>query len=448
MQYTRIEKIGKNSLHKIYLIIAIFIGISFSVFQPLFSEADGVVHFVSSSVQSNMSIDLTTYGIVDASNASVSNSYRNNLTFEQFYVNKVNQIPSSQIPINLGLLTNETSFAFVGHLIPSIGVWIGYHIYPSLGVMITFARLLNMFILTLGAFFIIKFVKRSKLLFMLVFLCPVFVQQLSSLSYDSISFLGVAGIIAYSINVLSLEKFQRRIYWQTIVILIFSALMMKTNFLPILLVLPIVILIKKGVFFKIKKKFEKQLSLKILLSAILLFIIIATIAVAYLMTRNIGGFVSMLSRFALNFSRQMTNSVIGSMFVSPIRFNYMPIWITVIYFILAYITSAVDSDFYKGNTLFRTSIFVIMISVFGTYYKFLKMGYIDGNTTLASYFQGAISGVQGRYFLPLIFLLPLGLAGNSKLKMNQKKLIIVVMAFSVLTNALLLFNNIYTAMNY
>lgn len=47
---------------------------------------------------------------------------------------------------------NIKSYNFWGHLIPSIGVWLGHKIYPSIGVMITTARLFSVIINSLLMF--------------------------------------------------------------------------------------------------------------------------------------------------------------------------------------------------------------------------------------------------------------------------------------------------------
>ncbi|MFG7388155.1 DUF2142 domain-containing protein [Lactococcus lactis] len=119
--------------------------------------------------------------------------------------------PVKDSPRSLGL-DDKLRYNYIGHIIPAVGVWLGYHIYPSMGVMIVVARLFSMFVYSLIMFFIIKYIKFGKLLFATIGLSPVIMNSFSSLSYDSLGMVIVAVAVAVMIDMIAQKKYVFGIY--------------------------------------------------------------------------------------------------------------------------------------------------------------------------------------------------------------------------------------------
>ena len=207
--FTKGEEIEKK-IHKYYLVIALFFGVILSIWMPFFNEPDGVFHFVNSSNIVHLTTDINVYGEDSKwfgdQFANQKPAYQNGDYFKKYFETEVQKMPMSKLPRSTEY-PKVLSYNFIGHLIPAIGVWAGYHIYPSMGMMIVCGRLVNMLVMTIGMFLIIKFVKRGKLLFMVVALSPVQMNLFSSLSYDATSMLLVSIFIASVINIVNRDKF-------------------------------------------------------------------------------------------------------------------------------------------------------------------------------------------------------------------------------------------------
>jgi len=153
------KEILENKIHKIYFVLAVVIGIILSVGMPLFSEPDGQWHYSVSTNMVHLSNDLSAYGEPVGTGLNVQKSaYQRGNHFEQYFENKIVKMPIQNIP-RTNSIPPVLSSNFLGHLIPAIGVWIGYHIYPSAGVMIVVGRLFSSII---SSFIICLIIKKSK----------------------------------------------------------------------------------------------------------------------------------------------------------------------------------------------------------------------------------------------------------------------------------------------
>lgn len=202
------ETIGKK-IHKFYLTIALFFGVILSIGMPFFNEPDGVYHFVNSSNIVHLTTDITVYGENSKwfGNQFINQkpAYQNGDYFKKYFETEVQRMPMSKLPRSTEY-PKVLSYNFLGHIVPAAGVWLGYHIYPSMGMMIVCARLLSMFVYSLILFFIIKYVKRGKLVFTIIGLSPVAMNTFSSLSYDGLTLILAAFLVAVGINMVNKRK--------------------------------------------------------------------------------------------------------------------------------------------------------------------------------------------------------------------------------------------------
>ncbi|MFV0556989.1 MAG: DUF2142 domain-containing protein [Lactovum sp.] len=451
----------KASIHKIYLILAITIGFTLSIFMPLFSEPDGQYHFMLSAYIAGKPIDSSRYSEAVAwtgMNQQI-NFYRTDSRFEEYFLQKAEKIDIGKVPKAIGFesLTSKLRFNLWGHLVPAIGVWFGYHIYPSLGVMATVGRIFSMLVHSLAMYYIIRSVKKGKMIFFVVSLCPVIINTFASLSYDSTSYVLVAALIAFYINLYHKEKVEKTDIRKFIFFSLLMLVSVKFNFLPLLLIGPMILIEKQTmneVYSRIllnKRKFsyfvinnKKSLLILILTMSFLVFLIFSI---------NYGGPITLFTRLFLNYFINFNynpvldlNASIGditSIFVQPYAtFNFIPVWVSCLYY--AVILSVLYTDDpMEVSLLFRTvTVISLIVCFFGTITAFLKTG-----TNIVQGIGGsnAIIGIQGRYMTPYVLLFPLIFAVKGR-KINIQpagRVMLFSISVIILSNAMLLFNTLY-----
>lgn len=240
---TKVDGLEKR-IHKYYLVIALFFGVVLSILMPFFNEPDGVYHFVNSSNIVHLTTDINVYGENSKwfgdQFVNQKPAYQNGDYFKKYFETEVQRMPMSKLPRST-VYPKVLSYNFIGHLIPAIGIWAGYHIYPSIGMMIVCGRLVNMLVMTIGMFLIIKFVKRGKLLFMVVALSPVQMNLFSSLSYDATSMLLVSIFIAALINIVNRDKFTIFSLMRLCLLAAILYLGVKTNLCLVFLFIPLLV---------------------------------------------------------------------------------------------------------------------------------------------------------------------------------------------------------------
>lgn len=426
-----------KKIHKVYLILALLLGCMLSIGMPFFSEPDGQVHFVSAAKIVGLTPDMSQYGETAHTGGleGQRSSYQNGTRFEKYYLTKIQLISPSQLPVDYNV--SITRYTFWGHLIPAIGVWIGYHIYPSLGVMITVGRLFSMFVYSLLIYFIIKYLKKGRLFFSTLMLCPVVLNQFSSLSYDSLSFVLVATVIALSINLLVNNKVTNRMLVKMLLLTLFTLFAAKTNFKLVLLVFPLVL------FFVWEKKphfRRKQIIALVLVCLVLAF------SVAFVLLLPYGGLFDFLYRLFITFvnnpvtwvENQVPHNFIST-FVAPYpRYNNMPVWLVGVWAALLVVICLSEEKITESRLVNWGVLGIFIINLLALYYSFLnfKTSFINGYGS-----TNAILGVQGRYTTPFYLLATLAPVNVKVTK--TRTLIIAMIIIVVLSNFLLLFNTLY-----
>lgn len=250
-EYNENEKISriKNRYKKIkeeniFLVLSLFFGLLFSFVQPLFFEPDSSFHFDSSMYISNTVVDRTAVGFSGEDYHSMPVPFTkivdmqaegtyNNSFFETKLplIHKKNA--DSRISSRYGTDHDLTWKNDVMHIVPALGVKLGYLISPTIGAMVITARVLNVLFFSFSLFFVIKFLKAYKYVFAAISLTPVAIQTAASLSYDCFNYVACAvaamAIINFGVDIKSgkeirLSKFLLRSLLPSI-LLFFS----KTN---------------------------------------------------------------------------------------------------------------------------------------------------------------------------------------------------------------------------
>ncbi|BDH80528.1 DUF2142 domain-containing protein [Lactococcus lactis] len=443
------ETIGKK-IHKFYLTIALFFGVILSIGMPFFNEPDGVYHFVNSSNIVHLTTDITVYGENSKwfGNQFINQkpAYQNGDYFKKYFETEVQRMPMSKLPRSTEY-PKVLSYNFLGHIVPAAGVWLGYHIYPSMGMMIVCARLLSMFVYSLILFFIIKYVKRGKLVFTIIGLSPVAMNTFSSLSYDGLTLILAAFLVAVGINMVN----KRKITPLNLIPMIFSSIAVyfaaKTNIKLLILIFPIIVLsiLMKG---RIKDRINKLPSrLKLIISIFLLSVVLIGGAIY---AQRYGGLGLVIYKLFMNFSYNFNPNInvqdINTVLVQPLAtHNMMPFWLTSVWFIMILAAAFAEAKFVKDPLISYGALGLFILNILALYVNFFT-GYSSGVNAA----NGAIGGVQGRYITPMFFLLPL-FAGNEHFELkvvSYKTIALFSGVIIVISNSLLLFDTLFTILKF
>lgn len=439
-----------KKIHKIYLVIALLFGVAFSIGMPLFSEPDGQWHYIVESSMVGLSNDMSVYGEQNTSGSYVAaiQNYRNGTYFQNYYETKVRLIPISQQYLRgTNNLPSKTSFYYLARVIPAIGIWIGYHIYPSMGVMVTFGRLLNMLVLTLLTYWIIKRVRKGKLLFTIIALSPVFLGTISSLSHDAPSLVLGALMISEVINIIDRKVITRNSILRLLIFSIFVRFVAKTNIDLLILLVPLVFIFIP--FFKRNRKSVWEIipkGVKIIAGFV---VVLLGIIVVFHVTRQYGGPLSVLGRFWMNatFNFQTTPSLVVSnlnnVLTQPfIGQNMMPYWLTTAWFVMLFAGGLSEKKYIEDKGISLGGFVLFVLSIVAVYYGIYNW---NNGTMNSNVVQGLIIGPQGRYFTPTLFLFALIFGyKKSKLKLNLSTGVLAAfLVLVVVTNFLLIFDSYF-----
>ncbi|OFI48731.1 hypothetical protein BG261_07515 [Floricoccus tropicus] len=449
MEFKKINKFKEKNIPRYFLIIGLFVGTIMTLVMPIFNEPDARYHLAVSGKIVGINIDVSTYGETNISSGMKKQKepYENGLdvVLKKYYFTKVKTTNYENLPRNIDY---RYDYVFWGHIVPAIGVWIGYHVYSSLGVIIIFARLISMLFVIISMYFIIKRLKVGRLLFSAVTLSPVIINQSASLSYDATSYVITSYFLMLAINAIYERKFTKSTGKELIISTILIALFAKRNFYLLILLIPALILYcdNEIVFLnKIKEKVIKlwnwicslRNSMKVLLGMGILTLAFALFTV---MSMSYGGPIHVIMRmirtFIFNNGGDGRDPSMGLLVAPYQEFNFVPKWEYGIWMVMMALILLSEMKFVNKISMSIFALLIFALNLFGVYYGFLSF---DGATT------GAISGAQGRYFTPMIPILLIFFGYDKfKLKINKNKYFMIgVFAIAVFSNFHLIFTTIY-----
>ena len=203
MENSQTKKLMKPE--RLFLIVALVAGLIFIIAQPLFVEPDASYHFDKSSYLSNTVVDRAQIGFpaedyqsAPLPFATVTTKMKDGTYFKDFFETKLPLVSKSKVTDKRALGKNW--YQDIMHLIPALGVKVGYMIYPSVGSMVLVARLFSLIFFVLTMYFIIKKIKAYQMIFTILSVTPVVIQFAASLSYDAYNYIAFAWLSATLIN--------------------------------------------------------------------------------------------------------------------------------------------------------------------------------------------------------------------------------------------------------
>ena len=427
---------NKIKLEYIFIILSIFFGILFAIIVPPFQSPDENNHFLKAYHLSKGEIYAVNtskkgYCISDNMYNYITNmqhhmsdyDYRytyNDIYFEQLLGEDYSQCTKRHI-------STETTNP-IAHIIPAIGIQITDFLKPfgndkqmNVTVMLQFARISNVIVYSLICFFALKITTRFKKSMFLILLLPNAIYLRSMVSYDGL----ILSITALSLSLiikLFTEKNAKLDKKYIAIFVIMGFILFNIKIVYSIVFLPLLFLDKNKI---INANKVKTYSLMIFLVLLITFLFkipymgiestVSDIGQSTFVKKHIIYFVKVIIVNIFNdFRTQMywMNGTLG------LLDTYMPVISVFMVNLILIITILIDSITEKK--IFKTYINILyfalsFLSVFAMY----SIMYLSWTPQVTGVIGGnLVTGIQGRYFIPLLLLLPI-IFNNSIIK-NKK----------------------------
>lgn len=420
----KFKKIDDKSYYKFYAFAVFVIGFILIVITPPFMGSDERTHFFRAYeiTEGHFISQVDENGIISVMPRSLNKAYSgydNENIYDEDATISYNEIPSRlAIPLNKSDLLNYCScnktnyfgasmYSPFQYLPQLIGIEIGK--FLDLGpILITYlARAFNLISFAILTIIGLKLLPKFKLFAMLVLLSPVVLSGATTISADGITNAILFLFISYIVNIIYNKKtvaFKDKI---ALYLISFMIAMCKIVYFPFL---AFIFLIPKSQFKSNKDNWIFKISLfvfGIILSLGWLYIASAflnsqsstsELQVKYVLSHPLNFIFIVLRTYINNFSENLNNIFFG---------DQMYHWSLKVYslFSLAFVFVVYLSLFSKKDDLRLSKkakglIICLLVIVLGLIASAL---FVQNNVEVGT----IIGGIQARYFIPLIFLIPL-----------------------------------------
>ena len=419
-----VRYINKKDFNKTFIFIYVIIGLFYLFLFPVNSLLDESHHFYRTYEISNGHLVSgktffkegyfgTTYISENAYKVSQVNSkYKDNLKVIHLKETKNQKLKRVE-------LTNTSMYSFVCYTPQVIGLLIGKTLNLPILYWIYLARLCNFLVFVLLLYFSLKNIPFKKATIMFIVLMPMALQQAISLGADSMTLGASLAFISYVLKLMYSDKKVEKKDYLILYALCLVIALSKIIYVPLCM---LVLFIPKE---KFNSKKEKYLKLgTIIFVSFALNLMWLSIATSYLAALNESGkqfeyiihnpfkyIYVMINTFLTRtdyFFKEMIGRDLGNYEVT-VSTNYLTANIFVIFFLLLFDNNKnikLTNKFKLGNVFAFFSILVLMYTSL----------YLDWT----SYKNELVQGIQGRYFLPLFFLIFLVFSSNNFNIKNKK----------------------------
>ena len=425
-----------KKIENIFLMVAIPIGLMYLILIPVGQIPDEYSHF-------KRTYEITEGHLVsDINGRKLPSEIEKNFTLKSDSDNYKNVIKNIQKE-NSGERTkynfaNTYLYSFVNYIPQTIGTMIGKIFNAPILLQAYLARLFNFIFWIFLIYMAIKFIPFHKEFLILISLLPITIQEGVSLSPDALTYASVVLLISYTLYLkYKKEKVDRKSFVILSVLCTIISLC-KIVYLPVCLIL---VIIPKEKFKSLKDKNIKIFSLAIFV--VILNLIWLKVASDLLVVRNSNVIPNEQKQFILShpfgylrvviesikqnyefYIYSMTGEMLQIFNVDLERFySNISICLMVLLIIINRLNDIIISKKEKLIYLFinLSIVFLIFTSL---YIQWTPVK----NTT--------IEGVQGRYFLPILLLIPLLFLNTKKRKKVYKfdKINMYVFAFTIFSN--------------
>ena len=434
---------NNKNLAKLFFILSMLVGIILVFIVPPFNSPDEDSHFLYAYEISKGNFFPTTVNhysgyYVPSSFFNYINEIKklendrdNKYKYSEIYFDQMLSQDYSQTEFSRAVIQSDIKIAY---LAPALGIQLTDYMSTfsrekvSISVMLQFARFFSLLAYSIIGYFAIKITPKFKKSFFVILLLPMSVFLRSMVTYDGILLVITALAIA---NMLKLI-YNKEVKFSTIDWIIF----LITGFilLNVKIVYSIVFLglfaIPDNVFGTRQKKIKTIFTM----AAIILFVSIVR-KTPYLLIENTGNdTLQMQVKFILNnpiqYLKILARSIIGQWKTQEywmigtygLLDTYMPVlfvFLMKIFLIFVFIFDASLEKIKLPLWLKLGLLFLIIFDICGIYTKM----YISWTPLITGEYGGnIITGVQGRYYLPFLLLIPLILNNNLISKIKNKKI--------------------------
>ena len=417
-----------NKLPKLFLLISLFFGTILLFIVPSFNSPDEDSHFLY--VYEISELNFIPKVKNERSGFSVPNSILNSIKETKAITeSRDNKYKYSQMYYNQLLTQNYNKKSFsnaviqsvpkLAYLAPTLGVWMAkpIRLYSgfdkiSVHVMLQFARFMSLLIYSIIGYFAIKITPKFKKTFFMVLLLPMAVFLRSMVTYDGILLVVIALSIA---NILKLIDKKSKFTKKDLCLFVITGFILLNVKVLYSIVFFGLFAIPNEVFDGKKNKIKQIIK-------ICIFIILLTILqkFPYLFVKSESDSrMSEQINFILSQPIKYLKILIVNIF-SEIRIQeywmlgtfgyldtYMPvlyIYILKVYLIIIFMTDIIYEKIILPLWLKIGYILLIIFDICGMY----TMMYLNWTPIVTGEIGGSdITGVQGRYYLPFLFLVPI-----------------------------------------
>lgn len=409
-------------ISKKYFMLAILLGIFYSFIFPALSMPDELTHFgeaykISSTILRQPVCDEEGYFFLRADDYD-SITYLHNIdTVSEWYESSIRGSITEMVTSDQNYtISIRAKYAYI---VSAIGITIARLFQWSGRVLLSFGRLCNLFFLTTIIALAIHITPKFKLFMTAIGLLPETILLMNSYSYDGLNIAMSVLIVAFFLYLYDKEQCSLK------EIIIFLALLLV--FVPVKIVyVPFVLL------FVLLPKSKIQITSKILYLVMGILLIGVAICVwlnlssildlVFRPTRGAAGDLPILinANYVLNHPGQIINMYARTMFENSYsyiqsmtgtvysinRFGEMlsystPSWLLIVIFSICAV-SILNEEVKGAQHILKNRVVVAVIVVFSLLAISVSMLFA---CTMSDYRK--IEGIQGRYFLPLLLLLPI-----------------------------------------
>lgn len=438
------KKMKKIPLEKWFLILALVLGTLFIIVLPPGQSPDEVTHFKRAYGLSDGIIfpeEIENDGGRVGSDIPVGTDFMIREPGPGTYAELLERIDDDTNEKNKQNYTGAALYNPVCYIPQTLAAWIGKLFGLSVLGMAYLMKIFNFVIWIALGYFAIKVIPKFKSAVLFILLLPITLQQATSISPDSLTIGLCIFFIAYVLY-LAYEKedlLNRKDY----VVLIFSAIVIslcKIVYLPLVLIL---LVIPKERFRSKKHRwwFVGGLLLVVAVLNLVWLVMSSQYLIDYREGTDSGGQVAGILRNPLKYLAVMLSTVneygliwiknLLGMSLGSFKFS-LPEVMWLISFVMMVLLFVQRSESLKLKKADRWIFGVVIVMVSGL---ILTSLYIQWTP----YENSIIEGVQGRYFLPILLLVPVAICnGNEKKKGPVLISNGVILGYSLIVNIIAL----------
>lgn len=419
----------KNNLAKLFLIISLFFGTLFIFIVPSFNSPDEDSHFIyayETSVGnfipkvtnkvSGYDVPLAIFeGISETK--PITEDKDNKYKYSEMYDDQMLPQDFSKLVFNRTVIQNAPKIAY---LAPALGIFVARHSHifsastMSTHVLVQFARFFSLLVYSVIGYLAIRMTPKFKKSFFAVLLLPLAVFLRSMVTYDGILLVTVALVLA---EILRLIDGNTKITKKDYALLILTGFILLNVKMLYSIVFFGLLAVPKEVFGGDKKK--KIKSIIFIAGTILVISYLRKIPYMFLGETvgdpNIPVQMNYIKSHPFSYLKTLVRNVIGQRRVQEYWMlatlghldTYLPVLMLMIlryYLILVFMLDALYERIRIPKWVKIGYFILVLFDIAGMY----TMMYLSWTPAVTGKIGGnEITGIQGRYYLPFLFLVPI-----------------------------------------